>query len=1096
MRHLQALTLLAVSSVALGCSESREEIAFASVQIDLTPCLGAPEGDGASGVACRGQLESRVADQDVNTCMLTRSAGNTVSYLPLNWSEGRLGAAPGQAPTLPLSPGTAIDVELYFFSAGFDSGLCADGSAFAFGSPCTADNGCLLKLTESGITIVDGETTISFADEEQVCQVAGEALASAEICDAEDNDCDGRIDEAFPEAGTRCAAGTGVCATEGEQACVDGEVICGVEPAAPPVEVEADAALCNGLDDDCDGNVDEEIPDCCELDAVEPCGGSDVGGCAFGMRTCVMDEGVRRWGPCEGEVTPTDDLCDGEDNDCDGAVDEDFLDDPEQPLGGPCEAGVGACRRVGAYECFEGGVRCSAMNGDGFEELCGDGLDNDCDGAVDEDFVDRLGQPCTVGVGACARTGQVVCGALDRTLVECSVAPGEPDVELCDGNDNDCDDSVDEDYAELGQACSSGLGVCESQGTLECNPEGPTLDPDTGMLTPYLCSAEQIQPEGPNEALCDTQDDDCDGAVDEDFDLLTDVSHCGECNFACALDNADEACEVGRCVIGGCLPGFVDLNGLSADGCECNQNAPDAPDLDFVDSNCDGVDGDAEDSVFVSSLDGSDENDGTIDAPVLTLARAVALSVQTGRRNILLDVGTHNVGGISQVVPSGVNLYGGYAYNRQLGPQARWFRSDRRENPAAVTRISGAQVVLRYEDIQTATVLSNLVVASENLPAFDARPSIPVHAVNVGIDFLELHNVEVIAARGANGRDGDLAGAGTNTARAGTPGSDADFGECSGCGQDGGGQADNASCINFFYRGGAGGDGENARNDLSVEPQPGENGRGGPLSGPGGAEPGELGEEGGDGANGTNSLSSQGTGLIFLDNREGGARLVWLSRPSDDGNPGVPGGGGGGGAGGRGTAEGGIGGGGGGGGAGGCPGLGGRGARGGGGSFALMIVGGRVVLNGAVLTAGSGGQGGDGGAGALGAPGAPGGIGGRGCLVGCTDGTQGGTGGRGGCGGHAGGGAGGPSFTVFRVAPVPGEPDTIADSTYVVRDEGELETLLSHPETPAPGGLGGRRPEEDGCGAPAEDGNPGFLGQVGCCIRNAQGRCDATLECP
>lgn len=122
-------------------------------------------------------------------------------------------------------------------------------------------------------------------------------------------------------------------------------------------------------------------------------------------------------------------------------------------------------------------------------EVC-DGIDNDCDQSIDETFSNK-GQSCSVGQGICQRTGTYVCKG-DKTATECSVTPGNPSIEVCaNGLDDDCDSSVDEGcegYCTNNAQCNDGNActndVCNQN---QCEHPAITCVDDGNPCTSELC---------------------------------------------------------------------------------------------------------------------------------------------------------------------------------------------------------------------------------------------------------------------------------------------------------------------------------------------------------------------------------------------------------------------------------------------------------------------------------------------------------------------------------------------------------------------------------------------------------------------------------
>ena len=218
------------------------------------------------------------------------------------------------------------------------------------------------------------------------------APTSAEICNGLDDDCDGDVDEGLDDL--QC--GMGICEAT-TPACADGEPI-----ECIPGDPNPDGETCDGTDDDCDGEIDEGC-DCVDGD-TQACYSSnpervDVGLCQEGTQTC--EDG--QWGDCVDEVTPVAEICDGQDNNCDG-VDDDG--DPEG--GGVCDTGMSGVCSEGTEACIDGMLSCVPDNTAG-AEVC-NGEDDDCDGVADN------GNP---GGGAACDTGSPgVCGPGTETCVD------------------------------------------------------------------------------------------------------------------------------------------------------------------------------------------------------------------------------------------------------------------------------------------------------------------------------------------------------------------------------------------------------------------------------------------------------------------------------------------------------------------------------------------------------------------------------------------------------------------------------------------------------------------------------------------------------
>jgi hypothetical protein len=373
----------------------------------------------------------------------------------------------------------------------------------------TPDNEYVPTLTTCGVgeCAAEGETTCVDGVEGDSC-AEGSPTGDDTDCNGIDENCDGVADDGYVETPTDC--GTGECGSTGLLVCVDGVPTDICEPGLPSSD-----ANCNGLDDDCDGPADEDF-----LETVTNCG---QGVCAStGLLTCF--DGATADSCAAGEPTGPDDDCNGVDENCNGTNDDNFAVTPT-------ECGEGTCSSTGANTCVDGVVVNTCKPGDPSQSdnNC-NGLDENCDGTPDNEYVPT---DTSCGDGECASLGQVTC--VDGNEVD-SCEPGAPTSDNnCDGLDNDCDGTPDEDYVDLATTC--GRGACASEGVIECTTPGSPNN---------TCVAGEPLPEAYGDETCsDQSDNDCDGVADANDSDCDDVMLDPQgLNFGCVDVNSPRNASV------------------------------------------------------------------------------------------------------------------------------------------------------------------------------------------------------------------------------------------------------------------------------------------------------------------------------------------------------------------------------------------------------------------------------------------------------------------------------------------------------------------------------------------------------------------------
>ena len=396
--------------------------------------------------------------------------------------------------------------------------------------------------------------------------------------------------------------------------------------------------VCDGVDNDCDGLVDEDAVDATTwyIDAD----GDGSGGAQYTEEACDAPVGyVESGDDCndlDADTHPgAEEVCDGSDNDCDGVADEDdatdagawYFDGDGDGFGidsdtviacvgprdyvahdGDCDdtdpafhpgALEADCADPNDYNC-DGSVGYEDLDADGFAacedcddadadaspdglEICDD-VDNDCDGVIDDDasdtttwYLDADGDGfggSQVSVDACEAPAGFGTDSTDCDDLDALSFPGG--AEICDDADNDCDGTADEGVGSTWYADADGDGYGDASSTqVACDA------PIAHVANGDDCDDASASTSPAAYEICDSIDNNCDGVVDE----------AGALNGSTYYRDADlDGYGVSSDTADGCAApsGYVDAAG------DCDDSnaavSPGASEIcDAVDNDCDGT---------------------------------------------------------------------------------------------------------------------------------------------------------------------------------------------------------------------------------------------------------------------------------------------------------------------------------------------------------------------------------------------------------------------------------------------------------------------------------------------------------------------------